>query len=220
MQARVAGLSLTWPGRPCLPPPPKKKIHPGGGGRSQIRVSPPNDQPESGQTPAHMTQLKSSLQSDEVKSKRVRGPPAPLRTSERPTTRTSCLATVKMAPSQVGNGQQRKIAHAVKHTTDFSGNLIEIMAIIKPRMDDPLDLVVGSKLEFELEGLMNYQDVLAEVRKTTIPLHVHQQVPRTYEVANILLAMNQIPSYWTQSVALSKNFVPQLMSQHVKHLMT
>ncbi len=46
---------------------------------------------------------------------------------------------------RVGNGQKHHITHAAKVTIVFEGKPVEIIALIMPGMDDPLDLVIGSK---------------------------------------------------------------------------
>ncbi len=60
---------------------------------------------------------------------------------------------------RIGNGQKHHITHAAKVTIVFEGKPVEIIALIMPGMDDPLDLVIGSKSLFELEASLNYQKV-------------------------------------------------------------
>ena len=84
---------------------------------------------------------------------------------------------------RVGNGQKHHITHAAKVTIVFEGKPVEIIALIMPGMDGPLDLVIGSKSLFELEASLNYQKVRAEIHDRTIPLattektvlHAHEE---------------------------------------------
>ncbi len=59
----------------------------------------------------------------------------------------------------IGNGQKHYITHAAKVTIVFEGKPVEIIALIMSGMDDPLDLVIGSKSLFELEASLNYQSL-------------------------------------------------------------
>ncbi len=106
---------------------------------------------------------------------------------------------------RVGNGQKHHITHAAKVSIVFEGKPIKIIALIMPGMDDPLDLVIGSKSLFELEASLNYQRVRVEIHDHTIPLVTTEKtVLHTHEETLLPIAMKRIPMHWTESLALQR----------------
>ncbi len=119
----------------------------------------------------------------------------------------------------VGNGQKHHTTHAAKVTIMFEGKPIEIIALIMPGMDDPLDLVIGSKSLFELEANLNYQRVRVKICDCMIPLKTMEKVVlHAHEETIVPISMERIPMHWTESLAIAKLFFPQLMQHCVNHL--
>ncbi len=122
---------------------------------------------------------------------------------------------------RIGNGQKHHITHAAKVTIVFERKPIEIIALIMPGMDDPLDLVIGSKSLFELEASLNYQRVQVEIHDHTIPLATMEKtVLHAHEETLLPITMEGIPLHWTESLAIAKLFFPQLMQHCVNYLTT
>ena len=113
--------------------------------------------------------------------------------------------TISQRKVKVGNGAVIYVNQAVRVTYIANGHIFEIVAIIMDCGQDDIDIVIGSKVLFELEANVNYETLEVEFRVRSRPISpVKTVVLEPHRTETIRMHVHDLPEDWTAHRTIAK----------------